>query len=120
MHELSIAYDLVETAVAAAEAHHLSQIDVVRLRLGAMSGVVKEALLFGYDIATENTLLAGSRLEIEELPVIIYCPQCQIEQTLDTIQYFCCPVCDTPTSHIVQGKEIEIVSLEYDVEPTLT
>jgi hydrogenase nickel incorporation protein HypA/HybF len=116
MHELSMAYSLVETAVAAARANNISQVDSVHLRLGQLAGVVKEALLFAYEIATENTLLAGSSLEIEELPIVVLCPQCQSEQTLVQAQYLCCPICGTPTAQIIQGKEIEIVSLTYHDE----
>ena len=117
MHELSLAYSLVETAVAAAREHNITQIDAVHMRLGALSGVVKEALLFGYEIATENTLLAGSQLQIELLPVIVLCPHCGKTQTLANPQYLCCPHCEAATAQIIQGKEIEIVSLIYD-EPT--
>ncbi|MFZ0544533.1 MAG: hydrogenase maturation nickel metallochaperone HypA [Candidatus Promineifilaceae bacterium] len=119
MHELSIAYSLVETAAAAARKNHIAQVDAVHLRLGVMSGVVKEALLFGYDIATENTPLAGSRLEIEEIPVMVMCPQCQSVQTLSEITLLVCPVCHTPTGKIIQGKEIEIVSITYYDEPAI-
>lgn len=118
MHELSLAYNLVETAVSAAEQAGITQVNAVHLRLGALSGVVKDALLFGYEIATANTLLAGSRLEIEELPVIVFCPQCQQNQTLPGVQLLMCPQCATPTPQIVQGKELQLVSLEYDHEPT--
>ena len=44
-----------------------------------MSGVVKEALLFSYDLACEGTLLEGSSLVIEEIPVMVHCPTCGIE-----------------------------------------
>jgi hydrogenase nickel incorporation protein HypA/HybF len=116
MHELSIAYSLVETAEATAREHNISKIDVVYLRLGKLSGVVKDALLFAYDIAIKMTVLAGSRLEIEELPVVVMCPTCQREQTLPNAQYLCCPACQTPTGQIIQGKEIEIVSFGYQDE----
>ena len=72
--------------------------------------------MFSYDIATQGTMLEGSRLEIEELPVKIFCPTCQAERTLPTIQQFRCPVCGTPTSQIVQGRELEIVALEVTDE----
>lgn len=118
MHELSIAYQLVETAVKAAQEAHISQVTAVYMRLGVLSGVVKESLLFGYEIATQNTLLAGSTLEIEELPLIVYCPTCQKNQPLPGIQLFQCPQCGTPTPKIVQGKELELVSLECPDEPS--
>lgn len=113
MHELSIAYSLVRVAAEAAQDAHIPQVSAVHLRLGVLAGVVKESLLFSYDIAAENTPLAGSQLIIEELPVIIYCPTCAAEQTLPGIQSFRCPVCGQPSAQIVQGKELQIISLEY-------
>jgi hydrogenase nickel incorporation protein HypA/HybF len=114
VHELSIAYNLVEAASKAASDAGARAVTVVRLRLGPLSGVVQNALQFGYDIATEDTLLEGSRLEIEEVQVIIRCDHCKCEVELPNIQVFRCPVCNTPSTQIVQGRELEIVSLEID------
>lgn len=115
MHELSIAYSLVNVANEAAQEAKVKRVDALHLRLGALSGVVKDALLFSYDIATQGTLLEGSRLEIEELPVMVKCPQCNNEEgcELPGIQRFRCPTHDIPTANIVQGRELEIRSLEY-------
>lgn len=113
MHELSIAYNLVDIASQAALEVKAARVEVVKLRLGVLSGVVKEALLFSYDVVIADTILAGSRLEIEELPLIVYCPQCEVESQLPGIQQFRCPRCGQPTAQIVQGKELDIVSLEY-------
>lgn len=113
MHELSIAYSLVNVASEAAQDANVKQVEAVHLRLGALSGVVKDALLFSYDIATQGTLLEGSRLEIEELPVMIKCPNCEDGCQLASIQRFRCPIYDIPTANIVQGRELEIKSLEY-------
>ena len=112
MHELSIAMSMIEMATEEAERRGSVQISALHLRLGQLSGVVKEALLFSYDLACEGTPLAGSRLVIEEVPVVVYCPACEAERALASIQYFCCPVCNTPTSEIVQGRELEIVAME--------
>jgi hydrogenase nickel incorporation protein HypA/HybF len=112
MHELSIAVNLVELAVAAADEAGVSQVLAVRLRLGALAGVVPEALSLGYEVAAQGTVLAGSRLIIEPVPVVIYCPACAAPATLTGIQQFVCPRCGTPTADIRQGKEIELVALE--------
>ncbi len=119
MHELSIAYNLVQIATDAANKAGVPQIDSLHLRLGVLSGVVKDALLFGYDLAIKNTPLAGSKLLIEELPVIIFCQHCQAEQTLTSIQLLQCPICGQPSAEIVQGKEMHVVSLEYTDATTL-
>src|SRR6185369_14537968 len=69
MHELSIAISLIEAAQDEAEKHKARAVVAVHLRLGAMSGVVKEALLFSYGVAAQGTPLEGSTLIIEEVPV---------------------------------------------------
>ena len=111
MHELSIAMGIVEAAADEAQSRGV-QVTAVHLRLGALSGVVKDALLFSYTVACEGTPLEGSRLVIEEVPVVVYCQKCKSERTLATIQQFFCNVCGTPTSEIMQGKELEVVALE--------
>jgi hydrogenase nickel incorporation protein HypA/HybF len=119
MHELSIAYSLVETATTAAQQAHAAGVTVVYLRLGVISGVVTDALQFGWEIATAGTLLAGARLEIEEVPLVVHCPQCDRDVSLPSPQYFFCPQCHAPTPTIVQGRELELKAMEIlDGEPT--
>jgi hydrogenase nickel incorporation protein HypA/HybF len=114
MHELSIALSIVEAAQEEADSQSSAQVSAVHLRLGLLSGVVKEALLFSYTLACEDTPLAGSRLIIEEVPVVIYCQKCEKRRQLRSIQNFCCPVCETPAPEVVRGKELEIVALEIE------
>ena len=114
MHELSIAMSIVELAEEEIERRGNVQITAVHLKLGALSGVVKEALLASYEMACEGTSLAGSRLVVEDLPIIVSCPSCQAHRRVSSIQLFCCAECGTPTSEIVQGKEIEVVALEIE------
>jgi hydrogenase nickel incorporation protein HypA/HybF len=111
MHELSIAISIVELAQEEAE-HRGVQFEAVHLKLGALSGVVKEALLSCYQMACENTPLEGSRLVIEDVPVVIFCPSCQAQRPPSSVQLFCCSECHTPASEVVQGKELEVVALE--------
>ena len=115
MHELSIARNLVVLAEETARSANADRVVAVRIRVGALSGVAAEALVFGYDVATEGTLLQGSSLEIERVPVAIFCESCAEERELEGIRSFRCPVCDAPSGRLVRGKELEMVSLE--VEP---
>lgn len=115
MHELSIATSLISAADEAARAAGAVRVERLHLRLGALSGVVREALEFAYEFAAEGTLLEGSELVVEELPVVVFCSNCEAERELEAITRFRCPVCDTPTGDVRQGREIEISHL--DVEP---
>jgi hydrogenase nickel incorporation protein HypA/HybF len=112
MHELSIAMSIVEMAQEEAEARGNVQIEAVHLRLGKLSGVVKEALLSSYEMACETTVLEGSRLIIEEIPVEIFCGKCQLQRPIHSIQLFCCADCGTPSAEVVRGKELEVFALE--------
>lgn len=112
MHELSIALSIVEMAQEEAERHGQAQVQAVHLRLGVLSGVVKEALLTSYEMACAATPLEGSQLLIEEIPVEVYCPKCESARLVTSIQSICCPVCGTPTPNVLRGKELEVVALE--------
>ena len=111
MHELSIAMSIVDLAEEEARQRHV-QVTAVHIKVGALSGVVKEALLASYEVACFETTLQGSRLWVEEVPVIAFCPTCQTERATSSVQLSCCEVCGTPVSEIVQGKELQVTALE--------
>lgn len=67
MHELSIALSIVDGVAEEAARHGGGPVRAVHLRLGRLSGIVAEALLFSYDVACEGTPLSGSQLRIEEV-----------------------------------------------------
>jgi hydrogenase nickel incorporation protein HypA/HybF len=112
MHELSIAISLVEAAQEEAVKHAPASVSAVHLRLGPLSGVDKEALLFSFDLAAEGTPLQGSRLIIEEVPVVVLCPACRELRPIRSLQSFCCATCNTPATEVVQGRELEVRALE--------
>ena len=113
MHELSIALSILEIAREEAERHG-GRVAAVHLRLGPLSGVVREALVSAYDLAREGTPEASADLIVEEVPVVAYCPTCGSERTLASMQELCCPACGTPTPEVVGGRELEVVALEIE------
>ena len=119
MHELSIAMSIVEMAEEEAESRGPVQVQAVHLRLGKLSGVVKEALLSSYEIACHATPLEGSQLLIEEIPVEVCCPKCEVPRLVTSIQWFCCPECGTPTPTVLRGKELEVVALDLEALETV-
>jgi hydrogenase nickel incorporation protein HypA/HybF len=111
VHELSIAMSIVDMAREEAERRSV-RINAVHLELGALSGVVKEALLFSYEVACDGTPLEGSRLVVKDVPIEVYCPVCKVSKTLASMQWFCCPDCGAQTPDVVHGKELVITALE--------
>jgi hydrogenase nickel incorporation protein HypA/HybF len=116
VHELSIACSLVDSASAAARRAGARRVTAVHVDVGRLAGVVTDALRFGYDVATRDTPLAGSQLVIRELPVVIFCSSCNREYELPGVHSFRCPVCGRPSPHVRQGKELDLVSLDVEME----
>jgi hydrogenase nickel incorporation protein HypA/HybF len=114
VHELSIAHSIVGMLSEPTDQIGSQKIREVRLRIGALAGVSREALLFCYEIAAQDSPLADSTLVIRETPVIIFCSVCQVERELPGVQRFRCPECDTPSGDIRQGRELEVESVVVD------
>ncbi len=112
MHELSIANSIVEIASVHVEAAGGGCVSQINLRIGALSCVHRDALRFSFDIISADTPLAGAKLHITELPIVIYCPTCDCLRELPGVQQFRCPECQTPSADIRQGQELHIESIE--------
>lgn len=112
MHELSIAMSMIDMATDEVKNHGGTRVDALHLKLGRLSGVVRDALLFSWEVACYGTLLEGSRLIIEDIPVVVRCEKCREDRTLDSINRLFCPVCKESTPEILQGKELEVTALE--------
>lgn len=123
MHELSIAQclvDLIEDEVTArapaqqrgVNAPRCLRVGRVRVRVGALSGVVPEALYRAFPVAAARSSLKEATLSIEECLVVAWCPACGVARVLPSPQRLRCPACDGPTPDVVGGRELELVSIE--------
>ena len=114
MHELSIAISIVDVAGEEAERLNLGRVLAVHLRLGVLSGVVKDALLSAWELAREQTDLSEARLVIEEISITVDCPTCEKETPAESIQEIRCAVCGAPARDVIRGRELEVRALEVD------
>jgi hydrogenase nickel incorporation protein HypA/HybF len=89
-----------------------AKVTAVHLKIGALAGVVGDALQSSWELACENTQLQGSRLVIENIPVKVYCPVCAAPRTLNSLQWFQCPDCKNVVSEVIQGRELDVVAME--------
>jgi len=111
MHELSIARAVVAEVEESARAHGATSVRTVTLSIGRLAGVVPGALTFGFELASEATLLAGAELIIEIEPTIVWCPDGEHPVELDDMR-FRCPEHGCPTPELLSGKQLEIVRFE--------
>jgi hydrogenase nickel incorporation protein HypA/HybF len=112
MHELSIAMSILEAVEDEAAHHKYATIHAIHVRIGALSGIVPEALQSAYELAVENTRFAETRLAIETIPISVYCPTCREPRQLGSAYDLRCPDCETVTPEILAGRELDISRLE--------
>lgn len=114
MHELSIALGIVDVATEELAGRGGGRVRAVHLLLGPLAGVAKEALLFAYPLACEDSPLAGSELVILDEPLVAFCAPCGGERPLLGIQELRCSACGTAASRILKGRTIEVKAMEID------
>jgi hydrogenase nickel incorporation protein HypA/HybF len=114
MHELSIALCILDVAAEKAEQCGSARVRAIHLKLGELSGVIKQALNSAYTLAREHSALVDAELLIEEVPIRIHCPHCQADRPIVSMQDFVCAECGTASADVRQGRELEVVALEIE------
>ncbi len=114
MHELSIVASLFEILEEKAKEQKAKKILSVKLKVGALSGVVPEFLETAFDIYKKDTLAAESKLEIEEVPLKIRCQRCGAEIVKDDF-VFICEKCDSRELKTLSGTELLLEKIEMEV-----
>lgn len=112
VHEITVALGLLDGVESTAREQGIEHVEVVHVRVGALSGIVCDALRFSWDVATAGTIAAGSRLSIEEVPLIVFCERCEGERAPQPGYGLLCPDCGTPSPQILRGREMQLVAME--------
>ncbi|HEY7426931.1 MAG TPA: hydrogenase maturation nickel metallochaperone HypA [Gemmataceae bacterium] len=113
MHELSIALSILDVAEEEGERQG-GRIAAIHLKLGPLSGVVREALESAYELAREGTPLAQAELIVEEVPLVVHCAACATDRAPPSVRELRCPTCGAPTAEIISGRELEVCALEIE------
>ena len=114
MHELSIALEILDIVEREAVKHGAAVVKQVNLRIGDLSGVETESLAFSFEaVKGEKELTREAVLNIERLPVRIWCNPC--EREFDSAgPLVMCPRCESFDTKLLQGEEMEIEDIEID------
>jgi len=116
MHELSIAQSIIETVQREMTTRPLPAVTEIGVRIGVLSGVLPDALAFGFEALVAETPLAGCRLAIEHVQAQGQCLVCEQVFEVEAF-FFSCPACASGQVRVTQGYELDIAYLEVeDVE----
>lgn len=113
MHELSIATDLINTALETARQNNAREILSVTVEIGELALINPEQLQFMYEVLTEENMLKGSKLIIVNIPAVADC-QCGYRGPVPDKTTCSCPKCGL-TMRAVEGRDICLKTMEIEV-----
>ena len=114
MHEMVIAKQIIEIAASSIpDSMEDISVERVNLKVGKLSSVVPDSLMFCFEILSIDTRLAGAELNIEVVPVLARCRECKIEWTINE-PIFICKKCKSSSIKIISGRELDITSIELE------
>ena len=113
MHEMAIARNIVNIAVAAAEKEGATRISRVNVVAGELRAIVPEQLIFSFGLMAENTIASGAYLNLEITPVICRCRKCGNEFTVKDYRYICTN-CGSQDLDTLSGTELRVKDIEVE------
>lgn len=113
MHEMSLAMNIVDLAVVKAQEAGARKITEISLEVGALSGVMAEALTFCLGAASRQTMAEGAHFAVATIDGEARCLGCGLDFSVEALA--CpCPRCGGYASDLIQGRELRISSLVVD------
>jgi hydrogenase nickel incorporation protein HypA/HybF len=111
MHELGITQNIVAIVSEAARGRRVRK---VTLEIGALSGVMPEAIAFCFDVVAAGTPIEGAALDIRKVEGRGRCRTCGAEFAAPTLYTPC--ACGSRQIERVAGEELLIKTMELEEE----
>jgi hydrogenase nickel incorporation protein HypA/HybF len=113
MHEIGIAYSILEATRSEMAFHSTARPLEITVRIGQLAAVDPEALEFCFDALKRDTEFASLSLKIEVSPRKHRCPACGAEFIVADYD-FRCNRCGEEKTDFISGDQLELVSLEME------
>jgi hydrogenase nickel incorporation protein HypA/HybF len=113
VHEMVIARNIINIAVAAAEKEGARKITRVNVVAGELRGIVPAQLIFNFGLMAENTIASGAYLNLEITPVIGRCRKCHEEFVVKDYRYLCTR-CQSKDVETLSGTELRVKDIEIE------
>jgi len=113
VHEMAIARNIVNIAVAAAEKEDARKITRVNVVVGELRGLVQAQLVFSFGLMAEGTIAGGAYLNLEITQVVGRCRKCQEEFVVKDYRYICAK-CQSEDIQTVSGTELRVKDIEVE------
>lgn len=114
VHELSICTSLARIVEEHADGR---TVEVVHLDVGHLRQVIPDTLCYSWEIVVLDTPLAGSVLDINHIPAVLRCRDCDARTTIEVPVFRC--GCGSIAVDVVGGEELFVTSLDLAGPRTL-
>ena len=113
MHEMSIAMNVVEIVTDTAKQNNAKKINSIELDVGALSGIIPDALEFCFESACKGTIAENSKLKLNLIKADAECESCGEKfQAIEMVSQ--CPKCGEMVFQISGGKELKVKAINVD------
>jgi hydrogenase nickel incorporation protein HypA/HybF len=112
MHELAIADAVLTMALEQAADRRVARIG---MRIGHLRQIVPSALRFGFEMVAHDTRAQGAELEIDHIPVAVWCERCNEESGASALPLVCAR-CGTLDVAVRRGDEMLVDWIEVEGE----
>lgn len=114
MHELPVIESLFDLCMRHASTNNASKVVSVTLRIGEASDLQDEWIQRYFDYLCKDTIIAGAKLIIDRVPLMVRCKECSEEFHVDLrkVQQVLCPKCGEMKFEYVSGREYSVDSME--------
>ncbi len=116
MHEASLVQSIFDTLEAEFTAAELQRMTLIELQVGELSNVEPVLMQSAFEaLTTVENKYRSVTLEIEMVPVKVYCAACDHYSRIQQYK-FVCESCGIPNNNLVQGTELLIHRVHFEEE----
>ncbi len=113
MHELSIAQEILSIIQQNVDPADLESVKNVKVKIGKLSNILPDSLLFCFDAIKTDTPLTNSKLIIHQTPILIECGDCKSVSEIEP-PVFSCPACSSINIKMTGGSELIVEEIELN------
>ena len=111
MHEFGVIQGILTAVEEIAAKNNLKKVTEVVVKIGKFRQIVPEFLRFAFETIAQDTVVAGAKLIIEDVPITMHCQTCQRTFSVERNTYIC-PHCEGVKLDVLTGKELMLVKIE--------
>ena len=111
MHELGLMDAMLRMIRRICREQQLEHVNKITLEVGELSGIEIPYLYDGFEAVVHGTDFADTKLEIQTVPGILHCNDCDINFPLKDQELFC-PECFGRNLTPIEGRDMTLKEIE--------